>query len=126
MPSGQEQLKLNQDGIAQKINISTVNLRSFRSSPADGVQAMMTARVRQLSAFIDIGATEAVVRQLISGAALTVKRSDRVVAGAIDAGRIETLVDVVAIKLVEAEHEAAGTGALVGSFGVNAYVRAVV
>lgn len=45
----------------------------LRISPADGVQAVMTARVRQMSAFIDIGATDAVVRQLISGSALTVE-----------------------------------------------------
>lgn len=131
MPSGHEQLKLNQDEmekkLREKINISTVNISEFCIRlPAIGVRAVMTARMRQSSAFIDVAAAEAVMRQLIARPTLAVERAERIVAHAVDAGRVETLVNVVAVELVVAEHKAVGTGALVCAFGVYADVRAVV
>lgn len=84
-----------------------------RNSPAWEICAMMTAW--RIETFVGVNASDSVVSQLVARSALTVIGARSVNTMAIEAGRLEALVNVVTVEFVMTEHETSGTGTFVGS-----------
>lgn len=84
-----------------------------RNSPAWDICTIVTAR--RIETFVGVNASDSVFSQLVSRSALTVIAARSVNAMAIEARRVEALVNVVTVEFVVAEHESGGAGTLVGS-----------